>query len=195
MILENSCEENSDVDLVRLSLLDKDYFLCLIKRYEKRLLSYIQRISGLRVEDAEDLLQDIFLKTYLNLNDFDSSLKFSSWIYRIAHNQTISNFRKLKSRSEGYVVDLEVDILENFSSHLDLGKEINNKLNKEIIEKILEKIDIKHREVLVLRFLEEKDYKEISDIIKKPMGTVATLINRAKKKFLEILRKEDIKFY
>jgi len=52
---------------------------------------------------------------------------------------------------------------------------------------------LKYREVLVLKFLEEKEYKEISDIIKKPMGTVATLISRAKKQFLQKIKEQDIK--
>ena len=52
----------------------------------------------------------------------------------------------------------------------------------------------KYREVLILKFLEEKDYREISDILKKPSGTVATLINRAKKSFYEMAKEENISF-
>ena len=62
-----------------------------------------------------------------------------------------------------------------------MEKELERKFTSEEIRNILSKIDAKYKEVLVLRFLEEKDYKEISDILEKPMGTVATLINRAKK--------------
>ncbi|MEA2112539.1 MAG: sigma factor-like helix-turn-helix DNA-binding protein, partial [Patescibacteria group bacterium] len=55
---------------------------------------------------------------------------------------------------------------------------------------MLSKIDIKYREVLILKFLEEKSYREMSDILRKPEGTIATLINRAKKEFLKILEKQ-----
>ncbi|MCD4694215.1 hypothetical protein K8R62_02545 [bacterium] len=61
------------------------------------------------------------------------------------------------------------------------------------INEILKKLDGKYREVLVLKFLEEKDYKEISDILQKPMGSVATLISRGKKQFYKELQKSKIK--
>src|SRR5665648_188700 len=83
------CSNMTDNELVKLSLDNPDHFFCLTKRYESKLLRYIMRISKFSHEDAEDVLQDVFIKTYYNLNEFDSELKFSSWIYRIAHNQTI----------------------------------------------------------------------------------------------------------
>jgi RNA polymerase sigma-70 factor (ECF subfamily) len=61
--------------------------------------------------------------------------------------------------------------------------DINIIENKELVEKILQRMSEKYKEVLILKFLEEKDYKEISDILQKPMGSIATLINRAKKQF------------
>jgi RNA polymerase sigma-70 factor (ECF subfamily) len=127
-------------------------------------------------------LQEVFIKVYRNLNDFDQSLKFSSWIYRIAHNEVISHYRKMKSRPKLITTDND-EWLKTIAGSDDLEKELERKFTSEEIRNILSKIDAKYREVLVLRFLEEKDYKEISDILEKPMGTVATLINRAKKQF------------
>ncbi|MCD4760742.1 hypothetical protein K8R42_02475, partial [bacterium] len=66
----------SDTDLVKLVLKDQENFSYLIKRYQSKLLRYIRRISGLNIEDAEDVLQDVFIKVYQNLNSFDTSLKF-----------------------------------------------------------------------------------------------------------------------
>ena len=139
------------------------------------------RISGLRKEDAEDILQDVFLKVYQNLNDFDSDLKFSSWIYRIAHNQTISNHRKLKSRPQE--ISIDESAFNNFASNLDLEKDVDRVVLKKTVGAILMKMDDKYREALVLRFMEDKSYQEISDILKKPIGTVAVLIRRAKDQF------------
>lgn len=171
----------SDEELVKLTLGDQQHFVWLIRRYEDKLTRYVRRLSNLSIEDAEDLLQEIFIKVYQNLNAFDPKLKFSSWIYRIAHNHTISNYRKLKARAEGSVVDLEQDILENMASDLDVVKNVDQEILREQMSKKLEKLDLKYKEVLVLKYIEDKDYKEISDIIKKPIGTVGTLINRAKK--------------
>ena len=67
----------SDEEMVNLALKSQENFVIVINRYKNKLFNYIRRITNIRDEDAEDLLQDIFLKVYLNLNDFDSDLKFS----------------------------------------------------------------------------------------------------------------------
>ncbi len=178
--MQDFCKNKTDEEVVKLSLSKQDYFLCLMKRYEKKLISYIMRISSFNKEDAEDVLQEVFIKAYFNLNNFDSKLKFSSWVYRIAHNQTISEFRKKKVRPIFYFEESDLIL---FADKLNLLNSIDNTFIKEEISEVLQKMDKKYSEVLVLKFLEDKDYKEISDILKKPTGTVGTLINRAKVKF------------
>ncbi|MDD5071437.1 MAG: RNA polymerase sigma factor [Patescibacteria group bacterium] len=189
----NNHKEKTDEELVNLSLNNQDCFLYLMKRYEKKLLAYILKISSFNHDEAEDILQEVFIKIYKNLNDFDTGLKFSSWAYRITHNQVISHYRKVKSRPQAVSLDLNDKILANLSSDLDIREEIDISYFKKNVKKILENLDIKYREVLVLKFLEEKGYKEISDILKKPMGTVATLINRAKREFRQELERQKIK--
>ena len=184
--------EKTDEELVDLALNGKDYFLYLMRRYEKKLLAYILRISSFNHDDAEDILQEVFIKIYENLNDFDQDLKFSSWAYRITHNEVISHYRKAKARPQAAPLDLSDKVLANLSFDLDIREKVDLDYFKKSVKKILENLDIKYREVLVLRFFEEKNYKEISDILKKPMGTVATLINRAKKEFREELDKQKI---
>ena len=188
------CQSKSDEELVVLTLQDKENFLCLMKRYEDKLLRYILRISSFSVEEAEDVLQEVFIKTYQNLNDFDTSLKFSSWIYRITHNQVVSNFRKTKSRPQNVSLFEENDFLQSLISDIDTEKEISLKYLKKDIISIIDKLDPKYKEVLVLKFLEEKDYREISDILKKPVGTVGSLINRAKQQFKKEAENQGIKF-
>jgi RNA polymerase sigma-70 factor (ECF subfamily) len=187
-----NCEGKSDNELVQMSLEDPDYFLCLMKRYELRLMVYIKRLLGVGEEDAEDILQEVFIKTYRNLNDFDSNLKFSSWIYRITHNHAISSYRKFKKRMNTLSLEDSAEVLNKMSSDLDIEKEVEQELLKGKMTELLMKLDHKYREVLLLKFLEDKDYGEISDILKKPSGTVATLINRAKSKFKEILIQNNI---
>lgn len=188
----NDCTNKTDEELVRMTLEDKESYLCLMKRYEDKLLRYILRISGLSREDAEDVLQDAFLKAYLNLNDFDLSLKFSSWIYRIVHNETISNFRKNKTHLLNQDFFYDEEKIKKIASESDLNKELDAKFLKENINKIFERMDLKYREVLILKFIEEKSYEEISDILKKPVGTVGTLVNRAKKQFKKIIDNKNI---
>ncbi|HLD28001.1 MAG TPA: RNA polymerase sigma factor [Patescibacteria group bacterium] len=188
--------EKSDEELVDLILDNQILFAYLINRYQNKLLRYIKRISNLNSEDAQDLLQEIFVKVYRNLAGFNKKLKFSSWIYRIAHNEVINNYRKQKARPRQiHWDDLNGDDgwFENLASDFNLENEINNKLNYNIILAVLKNLDYKYKEVLELRFWEEKNYQEISDILKKPMGTVATLISRAKKQFKQEFVKQNIK--
>jgi RNA polymerase sigma-70 factor (ECF subfamily) len=181
----------TDTELVKLTLADQDNFVYLVNRYKGKLLSYIRRLTNVSDDDAEDILQEVFIKVYLNLNDFNKNLKFSSWIYRITHNQVISGHRKLKARPEGYAVNLDDQAAKNLMAEIDIKGQVDNKILQQTINSILEKINQKYRDVLVLKFLEEKSYQEISDILKKPLGTVASLMNKAKHEFkLELDRKQ-----
>ncbi|KKP81812.1 MAG: RNA polymerase sigma-70 factor, ECF subfamily [Candidatus Moranbacteria bacterium GW2011_GWF1_35_5] len=193
MINLEECEGKEDNELVRLSLKNQEYFYCIISRYEKMIGHYIQRISSLSKEDVEDILQEVFISVYKNLNDFDNGLKFSSWIYRIAHNKTISAWRKKKSRPQSILKNEDTELFDFIASSEDILGDLEKKHSAQELHLILETLDEKYKEVLILKFIEDKDYKEISDILKKPMGTVATLINRAKKKLRDEILKQGIK--
>lgn len=190
--LTDLCVSKTDEELVAMALEDQDYFAYIVTRYEKKLLSYIIRISGLPREDAEDVLQEVFIKIYVNLNSFDDKLKFSSWAYRITHNEAINNYRKKKSRPQ-CAMDLDDEFLNNLASDMQTDGHIDIQYLKENVKKVLGVMEPKYREVLVLRFWEDKDYGEISDILKKPMGTVATLLSRAKSSFRKEIEKQNIK--
>jgi len=184
-------KEKTDEELVSLTLEDQDVFLYLVRRYESKLFRYISRISNVDQDEVEDILQDIFIKVYKNLNGFDNDLKFSSWIYRITHNEVISNYRKYKNKVKINSFDKDIEFAKNIADEFDIEKDLSWVEFKDKIFEILNLMDIKYRDVLVLKFLEDKSYHEISDILKKPEGTVGTLINRAKKQFLKILKKEQ----
>lgn len=192
MITGSECVNKTDEQIVVLTLKNQDYYLCLMKRYEVKLLNYILKISNISREDGEDILQEVFVKAYQNLNDFDLNFKFSNWIYSIAHNTTISAFRKKKVRPQ--IVSWEDEDLNNIlESTLDLENTSLQKLTYKQILKIINQMPLKYKDVLILKFVEGKDYQEMSDILRKPMGTIATLINRAKKSLKQELKKEDIK--
>ncbi len=183
----------TDQQLLDLTLKSQDNFLYLMQRYETKLLRYIKRLSNISHEEAEDILQESFIKAYQNINNFDKKLKFSSWIYRIAHNEVISYWRKTKARPQTITWDIDDQILNNISDDFDLNQEVDQKYLQKHLKQILSKLDKKYQEVLILKFLEDKSYKEIADILQKPMGTVATLINRAKQQFKEELLRQNTK--
>ncbi len=189
-----NCKNISDEELVKKSLQDIDYFACIYERYEQKLIRYILRISSFSVEEAEDVLQEAFIKAWRNLNEFNKDLKFSSWIYRIVRNTTITEWKKTKSKGRDKKQDIDEELFRNIPSLLNTEKEADQKFDNKNIRKILQLMPEKYREVLILKFLEEKNYQEISDILKKPNGTIATLINRAKKSFYETAKQENISF-
>lgn len=178
IIARDKCKELNDNEIVAKSLENLDYFSCLYKRYEPELLRYIKRISGLDTEESQDVLQESFIKIWRNLNEYDAGLKFSSWIYRVVHNETVSCIRKKKSFGKDKTIDYELlrNILsEESESFPDKEQEITDALG------FLDRMDFKYKEVLVLKFLENRSYEEISDILKIPEGTVAIRISRGKK--------------
>jgi RNA polymerase sigma-70 factor (ECF subfamily) len=184
----------SDEELVQKTLVDKSVFGELVDRYQAKLTRYIARLGVRDVDDQLDVLQEIFLKTYRNLNGFDTSLQFSSWIYRIAHNEAISWYRKKNVRPEGHLVADSEEMISFISSKdeavdVSFDKTVNA---KQVNEALLE-IEAKYREVIVLRFFEHKEYEEISDILKIPVGSVGTLLHRGKKQLAAALNQEAIR--
>jgi len=181
----------NDEEIVRRTLLDKDAFALLIERYEAKLLRYLERLGvGVR-EDREDILQNAFIKAYKNLNSFDVSLSFSSWMYRITHNEAMSFFRSkharpqviLSEEGEGLITELE-DVDSDASELAEL------RLSREELAKAFATISPQYRDALTLRFFENRSYTEMSDILQVPVGTVSTLIYRAKRALRASLPKQ-----
>lgn len=158
----------------------------IIERYQRKLSSYLYRFVRNR-EEAEDLLQNVFIKVYKHSQDFDSSRKFSSWVYRIAHNEAV-NF--LKRRAKKIFISWEDIVLSKDKLEAERGGEsasdpwLVKEIKKEVRDAI-EKLPPRYKDILVMRYFQEKSYREISKILKKPVNTVGTLINRAKRKLLE----------
>ncbi len=184
-------ENKTDEEIIELIIHNQSYFYVIIERYEKKLLNYIFRISDMTQEEVEDILQEVFIKVYLYINDFDKNLKFSSWIYRITHNLVIDKVRK-----EKFIIKINSEdknkIIEKIKDDFNIEKEIDNTLLKQNIDKIFSEMDKKYKDILELKYLEDKDYNEISDILSKPIGTVGTLINRAKKQFRQIAKNKNL---
>ncbi len=184
----------SDTEVVGLTLKDPNQYGILMERYEAKLKRYITRL-GVRIPDDQlDVLQEIFIKAYRNLNSFDTSLSFSSWIYRIAHNEAISWYRKRNVRPEGHLIG-DSDELFGFLSAKEDSADVtfDEGINAAEVAKALEQLDEKYREPIILRFFEHKEYDEISDILQIPIGSVGTLIHRGKKQLSTVLNKDALR--
>lgn len=184
-ILKKSDEELS----VLLMASDYGAMAILIDRYQAPLSRYLRRIGVYKEEDVQDLLQNIFIKIYKNINSFNKDLSFSSWIYRISHNEAISFFRHNKVRPEGNMIEDSEEILfKTEDESINLSEEIDQTINAKSLQKAMSELDQKYRDVLVLRYFEDRDYENISDILQIPKGSVATLIHRAKNQLKEKLK-------
>ncbi|MEN8253019.1 MAG: sigma-70 family RNA polymerase sigma factor [Patescibacteria group bacterium] len=176
----------SDGELVKLVREeDQELYAVLVKRYQDKLLRYAQRI--LRDEDvAIDIVQEAFIKAFKNLNGFNINKKFSSWIYRIAHNLCIDHIRKNKKQ-----ISLEENewVKNTISNGEDIEAEFDKKEIKKKVDKVLEKLPVKYRSVLTLYYIEEKTYEEISDVLRVSKGTVATWLSRGKKLMKKVYEK------
>lgn len=184
--------ELSDNEVVALTLANQEVYGEIVRRYRDKLLRYVKSLGCRSAEDAEDVLQEVFIKAYRNLNDYDTNLKLSSWLYRIAHNQTVSFFRKANIRPQPLAREEDLVLWDSLRADGDLADDLDQNYLADNVEKVLEKLDEKYRRVLVLKYLEEKSYEEISDILQKPLGTVATLLNRAKVRLKKELEQAKI---
>ena len=176
-----SIDQTTDEDLVKEIISgQKELFYHVVTRYEAKLKRYILTITNRRSE-VEDILQTVFLKAYKNLPTFNKSLKFSSWLYRIAHNESInligsSFIQRFVSMPEWFDIGRRDDIEEK----------IDDEQMRKKLKGCVEQLSMKYKEPLVLFYYEEKTYEEISDILRIPVRNVGVLIHRGKSQVKKI---------
>jgi len=155
---------------------DQELYAELITRYQNKLLRYVEYLVR-NTAAAEDVVQSAFIKAFINLRSFNTKRKFSSWIYRIAHNQALNQLKKRRRE-----VGLTEPLLRKLVSKQPQPEEdFAADEIKHLLKGCLDELPLRYREPLALAYLEEKSYQEISDTLRIPTGTVGTRINRAKK--------------
>ncbi len=171
------------VELVRSK--DKELYAEIIRRYKDRLLRYAQYLL-LDKEQATDVVQESFVKAYINLHGFNTKRKFSSWIYRIVHNEAVNLLKKEKKW-------IRMDEKFDFKSEEDAQDNLVKKELKENLQACLKNIPIIYKEPLVLYYLEEKSYNQISEILRISEKTVATRLRRAKSLLKKICQRKKVR--
>lgn len=180
--------DNELVELIRTR--EPERYAEIVERYQGKLFAYIYRLIRER-EAAEDVLQNVFIKAYKNLHSFNLDGKFSSWIYRIAHNEAVNYIKRRSLRKLISWEDISSAKDKLMANDTENGAD-DEWLRKEKIQEVDEAIEAlpkKYKQVLMLRYFSEKSYEEIGKILKKPINTVGTLINRAKKKLSQEMAK------
>jgi RNA polymerase sigma-70 factor, ECF subfamily len=189
--MEQDASLQKDEEIVRQVQSGKiDFFNILIVRYEKKMRTYARNFLS-DSEEINDVLQEIFIKTYKNIKSFDAERKFSSWLYRIAHNEFVNALKK-KNKKTLPLFDLDVFFPQHVKEEKYIPEEIDRKKTKELLDKFLSKLEAKYREPIILYYFEELSYKEIADVMQIPIATVGIRIKRAKDILKSICQKEGV---
>ncbi len=188
-------QDLSDEQLVKkIQSGNHENFNILSKRYEVKLLRYIFKYTK-NLQLAEDILQNTLIKTHKNIEKFNLNKKFTSWIYKIAYNETMTYLNKEKKNKKVLSLDNNGQIedelftphdIESLSVNAWLKQELQNEMQSSI-----KKLPKKYRKIIYMRFIEDLSYQEISQSLNLPVSTIGTQIRRAKKQLLDIILSEQ----
>jgi RNA polymerase sigma-70 factor (ECF subfamily) len=181
-----SAEDKDLLDIIeRAKGGDQSAFQQIVDKYKTQVASIAYKMVG-DYEDAKDISQIVFVKTYQNLVNFDTTKKLSTWLYRITINASIDFIRKHKKHKH--------EVLDNIFGELkekkqDVEKIYQRSLIKWAINDSMEALNPRQKAVFVLRDLEGLDIKEVAQITGMPQATVRWYLHRARSKLRSELTK------
>ncbi|NIA29882.1 MAG: sigma-70 family RNA polymerase sigma factor [Actinobacteria bacterium] len=174
----------TDEDLI-LRFQNDDFaaFDLIVHRYKDQLLNFAYRFLG-NTEEAEDVVQETFLRLYRKKHAYRQIAKFSTWIYTITGNLAKTELRKRKRRKLVSISDMGFEEKEYEIEDLraNTERDADEFLKEKIIQKAIDELPTGFRQVIVLRDIQELSYEEVGKILKIPLGTVKSRVNRARLK-------------
>lgn len=179
---------STDLELVNSAILGReDSFEELVRRYQRPITGYVFRMLG-NYESAMDVSQEVFIKVFNSLTKYSSEYKFSTWVYRIAHNAAIDHMRRNSQFSQSletenadgtYQLQLE-------SSAPSPEKERERSEWRVEINSVVKCLPAAYRELIVLRHSQDLSYDEIAEVTDLPLGTVKNRLFRAREMMREM---------
>lgn len=168
---------------------DASAFEHLFNRYRDSILQlYLQKTGG-NIDDSNDLLQETFVKIYLNLQRYSDQYTFGQWIYTIARNTFIDYVRRKRDDTVSIDNLREAGGLSTWSEPNPEERMITHQ-NRARIEAFLDRMSPRYKELIELRFFKEYSYEEIASHLNLPMGTVKTQIHRAREQLCRFILKD-----
>jgi len=164
-----------------------------VRIHHQRVYNFAYRYNG-RFDEAEDLTQEIFLKVYRTLHTYKPELgAFETWMMRVSRNCIIDHYRKLKTerRQTDSLEGEHEQVAETGNRFANPAEVLDHRELSERVHGALLRLSEDLREVLILRDLEGFAYEEIVEIVRVPIGTVKSRINRGRVEMAKILRKEN----
>src|SRR5689334_14279154 len=180
----------ADSELVQSTLAGRESgFEELVRRYQRPIAAYVYRMVG-DYDAALDLTQEVFIKVYASLARYRPEFKFSTWIYKIAHNAAIDHLRRSATREQSLVAGPEGDSfdLPIESSHLTPEQESERRERTVEIESVVRALPANYRELIILRHSQDLSYEEIVEVTGLPLGTVKNRLFRAR----EMMRQQFV---
>lgn len=155
---------------------DEKAFREIIIRHNRIIYAAARPVLG-NSSDLDDIVQDILIKIFMGLSKFRGDSLLSTWIYRISRNES------LNAASKNRPDTLDIHALHDIPSPSDTPDKVYRKKSEQKkLRACLEELEDNYREIIELRYIAEKSYKEIASILDKPIGTVKTDIHRARKR-------------
>jgi RNA polymerase sigma-70 factor (ECF subfamily) len=197
--MKEKIKTSTDEDSELVSLCKKDdmeSFEALVKKYQKKMFNIAYRMLG-SYEDAGEIVQDAFVSTYRNINNFKGKSRFSTWLYTIVVNLSRNRLKQIKM--QGYREEFSIDTLAaNSDKHMKIdpvstdSSVLENMEKREVqkrVQECINRLDHEFREAVILRDINGFSYDEISDMLKIPEGTVKSRISRARLSLKDCLKK------
>lgn len=163
---------------------DNRAFEVLFDRYKDNIRELIRKRSR-GGSDINDLLQETFIKAYLNLGKYDKSYTFGQWLYAIARNTFIDFTRRQETKNNLLSIDENIghELSRNSPEDIVIDKEKSEEIGRDIA-----RLAPQYRRIIELRYYRELSYEEIAIELGIPLGTVKTNLYRAKEKLIKIIR-------
>jgi RNA polymerase sigma-70 factor (ECF subfamily) len=184
----------ADGELVQTAIAGREAsFEELVRRYQRPIAAYVYRMVG-DYDAALDLTQEVFIKVYNSLARYRSEFKFSTWIYKIAHNAAIDHLRRYAVREQALTGGFEGDRREVSIESRRLTPEQESELEerRSEIEQVVHSLPAAYRELIVLRHSHDLSYDEIAEVTGLPLGTVKNRLFRAREAMRELLLRRGI---
>ncbi|PWT88406.1 MAG: hypothetical protein C5B55_13165 [Blastocatellia bacterium] len=161
----------------------------LVRRYQRPISAYVYRMVG-DYDAALDLTQEIFIKVYSSLRRYRPEFKFSTWIYKIAHNSAVDHLRRTSTREQSIINGSESDTFELplESNRLSPEQESEQRERRIEIEAVVKTLPPNYRELIILRHSQDLTYEEIVEVTGLPLGTVKNRLFRAR----EMMRQQFV---
>lgn len=184
----------ADGELVQSALAGRETsFEELVRRYQRPIAAYVYRMVG-DYDAALDLTQEVFIKVYNSLIRYRPEFKFSTWIYKIAHNAAIDHLRRHAVREQSLTtgIDGERREISIESRRLTPEQESEKKEQRSEIESVVQLLPSPYRELIVLRHSQDLSYDEIAEVTGLPLGTVKNRLFRAREAMRDHLLQRGI---